>query len=155
MTQPLIIERWADNEQQGAFGHCYHDGEFLCDTVERPWLNNMNNISCVPAGMYDIEPFTRPNGDKAYLLVNEDIGVYRYASDRPMGKGRYLCLIHKANWMTDVEGCIGPGNGISFAQDRTGTPRMMVKSSGSTCDMLFDYIEKHGITKLLITWKEH
>lgn len=157
MVAPLTLERWAENEHHGTFGKIFHDGEFICDTVERPWLGNKNNISCIPEGAYSLEQFRRTSGKDAYVLINKDLGVYRLAEDRPMNKGRYACLIHPANWMTDVNGCVAPGLGIAVAKDKGGVERMMLKggTSGVNTAKLFKYIKDNDIKQIVIIWKNH
>ena len=84
-------------------------------TIERPWVPDLSAPggtpfeSCVPDGTYDIVPFTRANGDKVYLLRAPHLGVYVQKADVPATGGRYLILIHKGNYVTDVVGCIAPG----------------------------------------------
>jgi hypothetical protein len=92
-------------------------------TIERPWIKDDHKggrpfSSCVPDGEYEIKPFTRPNGDDVYALVNPDLGVYLNEYDRPEGKGRYLCLLHPGNYVQDVVGCIAPGLNYKIVNDR-------------------------------------
>lgn len=93
-----------------------HVDDFRCHTIERPWIPDINwaggkkRESCVPDGVYALEPFIRPNDDEVYQLVNELLGVYRFEEDIPEGKqARSLILIHVANFIKDIIGCIGPG----------------------------------------------
>ena len=76
-------------------------GDFKCFTVERPWLENQRNISCIPNGFYEVRPF---NG-RRFKAVAE-------IKDVP---NRSFILFHAANRPTDLEGCIAPG--VSFAFD--------------------------------------
>lgn len=84
-------------------------------TIERPWLRSdaapggIPRESCVPDGEYDLWPFLRPNGDKVYQLIAPRLGVYAMPDDVPDTGGRSLILIHKGNYVTDVIGCIAPG----------------------------------------------
>ena len=82
-------------------------------TLERPWLpgvrGGMPFASCVPDGEYQLERFTRPNGDLVLRLWNTDLGVYKHQGDGPEEGGRYLILIHAGNWVRDGVGCIAPG----------------------------------------------
>jgi hypothetical protein len=155
MLDTLILERWGDHEEHGTLGQFYHEGKYIVDAIERPWMQNQNGISCIPDGVYNLSSITRSNGDEAYAVVNKNLGVYRLASERPNGVGRFAVLIHKANWMTDVEGCIAPGEGYGYGTDRHGTPRMMVTHSGTATTKLFQYIKDNHITKLAIVWKNH
>ena len=82
-------------------------------TIERPWIPSAPGgqpfNSCVPAGDYKLVPFRRPNGDEVVALENHGLGVYLNQTDRPGTVGRYLILIHSANWADQVNGCIAPG----------------------------------------------
>ena len=101
-------------------------GNHSFQTIERPWIKDpdrpggASNESCVPDGVYRVRSYTRPSGKKAYILSNEDLGVYEYPQDRENASGRFLILIHPGNTVSDVVGCIAPG--------LTGTDRA-VKSS--------------------------
>jgi hypothetical protein len=72
---------------------------FNCKTIELPWKNNQHMVSCIPAGIYDVEKYIRPNGDKCFWVKNVP--------------GRDSILVHKGNFASgvkvDTEGCILPG----------------------------------------------
>ena len=86
-------------------------------TLERAWRDNRGDLagaavedaSCVPFGTYLLEPFTRPNSDEVWRLVNPDLNVFRDREDALETQGRYLCLFHAANFWHLVVGCIAPG----------------------------------------------
>ena len=91
-------------------------GDEILATIEQEWREHPdgnpggeNNNSCVPAGKYALLSHTRPDGKEVVALMNEDLGVYYLAGDRPDDKGRYLILCHIGNWVTDIVGCIAPG----------------------------------------------
>jgi len=104
-------------------------------TIEKPWLPNTNGgkagepfRSCVSEGTYSLSPFTRPNGDKVWMLANPELDVFKLDTDIPKGRkgaGRFLILIHAANRARDVVGCIGPGKAARTEDDGT----LMVTSS--------------------------
>ncbi len=75
-------------------GDIYLDGEKICSTIERPWLQNKVNISCIPAGTYTISPVVSPKFGNTYQV--EDVA------------GRTHILIHKANKASELHGCIAP-----------------------------------------------
>jgi len=87
----------------GVFGNL-SIGEFNCYTVERPWLDNQPNVSCIPIGMYPVE-----------------LGMYNkggYSAYEIMGvKDRSLIKIHIANTMKDVVGCIGVGSSLGWVHN--------------------------------------
>jgi hypothetical protein len=107
----------------------WHDGG-----EDRPGGEPFN--SCIPDGKYKLIPHTRPDGKEVVALVNEDLGVYYLAEDRPNNRGRYLILIHIANWVENVVGCIGPG--IGKAESDKGP---MVTSSKAAMKKIMDYID--------------
>lgn len=90
-------------------------GTHAFQTIERPWISFPDAAggtpfeSCIPDGEYRLRAYTRPSGKKAFIISNEEKGVFEQAAERPNGKGRYLILIHPGNTVADVVGCIAPG----------------------------------------------
>lgn len=88
-------------------------------TIERPWIPNAHGglsgekyKSCVAAGEYRLEQHERPSGEKAFILSNPALDVYRTPAEVPAGREaatRTLVLIHAGNYVHDVIGCIAPG----------------------------------------------
>jgi len=78
------------------------DGSSLvkCCTLELPWLNNQPNISCIPGGLYGLEPvYSTTFG---HILAVSGI------------EGRSLVRVHAGNHTGHTHGCILTGK-------RTGT----------------------------------
>jgi len=122
-------------------GFMSFDREILA-TIEQEWRPAVNgdpggepNNSCVPNGIYQLIPHTRPDLKQVVALVNEDLGVYYLDEHRADGKGRFLILIHIGNWVTDIIGCIAPG--LSKGNSDQGR---MVQSSSTAMSRLMDYI---------------
>lgn len=67
-------------------------------TLENPWKQNQENVSCIPEGRYQCEPF---NGMK-FKGVYHLIGVSE----------RTNILIHCGNYEWDTNGCILVGRGV-------------------------------------------
>lgn len=92
-------------------------GEKTFATVERPWLpspdgpGGVRRQSCVPPGLYQVRPWNSANFPETYIITNPELGVYRQPGDIPAGQkwGRSAILIHVANRVRDVIGCIGVG----------------------------------------------
>lgn len=84
---------------QSVTGRLFLDGKFIYDwyTLERPDLNNQQGISCVLAGLYDIELKYSPHFKR---IMPHLINV----------PGREGILIHWANWPKQLEGCIAVGH---------------------------------------------
>ncbi len=92
----------------GNFGTFYdHEGQRVCCTVEREWLNNRSGESCVPAGVYELVKLDSPKyGPGMYHLHSPDLGVYAKGGDKAL---RSHCLFHVANFPKEVKGCVGVG----------------------------------------------
>lgn len=125
-------------------GFCSWPGGVIC-TIERPWIDDGTPggkpyESCIPAGVYQLKPHTRirKNGKKQEVvaLVNPDLGVYYLEDDMPAEGGRFLILMHIANWVKNIVGCIGPG-----IWKTDSTHGRMVKSSGAAMKKIMDYID--------------
>lgn len=94
----------------------------FCFTVERPWLNNTPNISCIPAASYPVKwIMTQTAGNRN----GRGLGVENV-------DGRTLIRIHVANTAGDVQGCIGVGmqrsdfmEGRGVGQSRTALKALM------------------------------
>jgi hypothetical protein len=103
----------------GTFGKLELSPEdWACYTVERPWKNNSPNISCIPEGVYRI--FRSEYHRGGYPCFEVEGVAYRS-----------LIKIHKANWPTDVEGCIGVGREIT-ALKKSGDIAFAVSGSAIT-----------------------
>lgn len=118
-------------------------------TIERPWIPDAPGgkpfESCVPAGDYRLEHFVRPNGDTVLALTNHGLAVFLHDQDRTGGVGRYLILIHSANWADQVNGCIAPGTGRGL-----NTRGPMVTRSRDAMEILMGYIAGEEATISII-----
>jgi len=94
------------SDNVGTWGKLYDGDRFVCYTLERPWLNNKPNISCVPAGNYAVKPIVSPRfGETYYLHSLNDKGVRLHGPAT-----RTHILIHKGNLVSHTQGCIIVGN---------------------------------------------
>jgi hypothetical protein len=91
------------------------DHGLVLPTIERPWIPNPAGAgglpfkSCIPDGYYKLVPHNSPDHPNTYALVAESLGVYHLALPRGLPFGRTACLIHTANVVSEVVGCIAPG----------------------------------------------
>ena len=110
-------------------GNLYLDGEWLCDTLENPYLNNQKNISCIPEGQYKVRLRTaRESATKDYLhLLVQDV------------PDRSLILFHSGNTAKDTRGCVLVG---------IGTEQDFVKNSRLAMDLLMKEIINLGGTNI-------
>ena len=94
----IIRDTFTENS---TIGELFINGERFCDTLEKPWLNNQRNISCIPAGQYKVRlrlPRESATRDYLHLLVQ----------DVP---NRDYILFHIGNTAKDTSGCILVGQG--------------------------------------------
>lgn len=79
----------------GTNGTLTLNGQFICFTLELPWMENQRNISCIPEGKYQLRSRYSPH----FHNHLEVIDVY----------DRILILIHPANnALEELRGCIAP-----------------------------------------------
>jgi len=99
MTE-VLIERFKI-EDNYTLGDCYVSDTKGCMnhigvSLERGWLNNKSNISCVPEGTYKLKLEYSPRFDK---FLWELYGVPK----------RSECKFHAANYWRQLNGCIALG----------------------------------------------
>lgn len=93
MKSTLVLRRTYG--EQGTNGTIYFDGEEICHTIELPWRNNLQRLSCIPQGCYKLEK-------RKYTKHGEQIGI-------PAVLVREAILMHTANnAMKELMGCIAP-----------------------------------------------
>ena len=100
-------------------GNLYLNGEWLCDTLENPYLDNKRNISCIPEGEYPVRirlPRESATRDYMHLLVK----------DVP---NRDYILFHIGNSAKDTRGCIlvGIGTEQDFVKNSTLAMGLLMK----------------------------
>jgi hypothetical protein len=79
----------------GTNGELLHNSKRVCFTIELPWLENKQGISCIPEGRYELTK-RYSQRYKLHLLVNDV-------------EGRSLILIHAYNdALKESKGCIAP-----------------------------------------------
>ena len=94
----LIRDTFSD---KSTIGELFLNGERMCDTLENPWLDNQKNISCIPAGIYDVRlRLARESATRDYLhLLIQDV------------PNRSFILIHRGNFPSQTQGCVLVGLG--------------------------------------------
>ena len=83
------------------------NGTVYC-TIEKPWANNAEGKSCVPAGTYELMRHDSQKHPKTWALENKALHVTHFP-DPAHPDWRSACLLHPANWASELEGCIAPG----------------------------------------------
>jgi hypothetical protein len=108
----IIRDTFTENS---TIGKLFINGEFFCDTLENPYINNERNISCIPAGEYKVRlRLARESATRDYLhLLVQDV------------KDRSYILFHRGNTAKDTRGCILVGQ--SREQDRVNNSRLAME----------------------------
>jgi len=104
------------------------EGLPLMLTLELPWLANQRRISCIPEGVYWVEPYSSAKFPRCFEVC-----------DVP---GRDNILIHPGNTVNDVLGCICPGTNYGTLNEEPA-----VLQSRLALGVLKDYVgERSGFT---------
>lgn len=77
--------------------------DFYLYTLENPWKNNQRSISCIPAGTYNVRPFSGARYHDVWKV--ESVA------------NRDAILIHYGNTEKDTEGCILVGTDVGTIAD--------------------------------------
>jgi hypothetical protein len=132
----LEIIRLENNLEYGMFGVLKLNHSVFCVTLERPWLDNKPYISCIPSGEYDLELFKSPKFFPRYNRL-----IYRLKDV----ENRSNILIHSANLMSELEGCIAVGKKYGFLHEKKG-----ILSSLNIFYNLLDKLDKGKKAKIII-----
>ena len=118
----------------GTNGEILHNKVSVCYSIELPWHNNQNKISCIPEGRYELtKRFSQRFGQ--HLLVNNVVN-------------RDYILIHAFNEaLKESKGCIAP---VSFltAEGKGNSSRIALKK---ILEIVYPELEKGN--KVFITIK--
>ncbi|MCG7499373.1 DUF5675 family protein [Vibrio sp. Of7-15] len=91
--------------EHGTFSTLHRpDGSQVCVVLERSWQNNQPNVSCIPEGTYHMLPHHSPKFGDCYALEEAKLGVTRFGPST-----RTHVLMHKANKVSQLQGCLAPG----------------------------------------------
>jgi len=99
----IIIDRYSYEKKQTIGKFYLLDEETqsvlkMWHSMELPWKNNQQNISCIPAGNY-----------RGILHISPTFGPCIWIKDV---EGRSEILIHPANFFYDLRGCIAIGKDL-------------------------------------------
>lgn len=85
------------------------------ETIERPWVPDPDGPggqaqqSCIPDGRYVLRPWDSPKFGAVYLFEAPELGVYATAVPAGQRYGRTHVLLHAANEVRELLGCVAPG----------------------------------------------
>lgn len=114
---------------RGAFGELSTPTQNLC-TLERPWLSNQTYVSCIPEGIYTLRK--RRSG----VVERSTGGRYLHGWEVTDVPARTYIMIHPANTMDELAGCIAPGLSTGVLPDKSGQSQWAVLSSLAAFEML-------------------
>lgn len=117
----------AASTPEGTFGTWKSDSGFQCVSLEKPWLDNETDKSCVPLGKYFClwQPSSKHQCNLYHLQNVPD---------------RTAVEIHSANMASQLQGCIAPGMAIAtFKADviSLGVPYVDTKGVSASKDALY------------------
>lgn len=92
------------------FGELVIHGDAVCKTLELPWKDNANGVSCIPAGTYWVEREFSP-AFKRDLFELKDV------------PHRSECKFHPANVPHELKGCIALGEDYGTVGGEDGVVR--------------------------------
>jgi hypothetical protein len=92
-------------------------------TLELPDLDNANNISCIPAGLYECQKTVSPSLGSCINVSNV--------------VGRTYIRIHSGNYTSQIEGCILVGDSL---KDFNNDGVIDVTNSADTLIWLLDWV---------------
>lgn len=138
----ITIERYAYTDE-GTFGVLTY-GDFKCFTVERPWLNNQAKVSCIPEGEYVAVAYKSPKFGNVFAITGGTVSLFPDANH-----ARSAVLIHPANTMDDLEGCVGLGSDHGTINGKPG-----VTNSRTTIAKFYELLAGQNNVLLSITFKK-
>lgn len=126
----MKLYRVAQSER-GTFGALVIDHLPFCVTMELPWRDNRNSLSCIPAGKYKWKKHNSPS--KGPVIWIQDV------------PGRSWIYFHVANWPSNVLGCIGVG----LRYGRSGTGEYGVLDSAVAMSGLLKRLPANGEIEII------
>jgi hypothetical protein len=129
----LVRDIPGERQTKGQLFVLDHTGEvlFQCFSLELPWKDNERNISCIPDGRYPIVP-----------RFSERFKNHLHILNVP---SRDLILIHEANFVHQLRGCIAVGD---TRLDMNGDGLKDLTNSVRTKNRLLEFIT--GPTEIII-----
>jgi hypothetical protein len=118
---------------EGTNGKLACNGQFICNTIELPWIKNQKSVSCIPEGYY----LLRKRYSRKFQWHIEVVAV----------KNRSFILLHPANnALNELNGCIAPVTQLSGAGLGLQSRQAFVKVK----KMVYDALNQSAIVSLII-----
>ena len=109
----------------------YDEDKFLIDTLERPWLNDQPDISCIPEGVYTFEYHNTPHLPDCWVITN-------------LKDGRSGICLHSANFVREIKGCFAAGFSFGTINGEYG-----IQHSDAAMSFMKQYVGRDASGKLL------
>lgn len=132
----LTREHSTEKETLGVFSTLNGSQLWVAKSLELPWLKNIHNESCIPAGIY-LCRFTRSN--RMSLKAGHDVFTYEILNV----PNRAGIRIHSASFFHDLLGCVSLGNA---AQDIDGDGELDLTGSRDAVAKLVSIMEQQDFT---------
>lgn len=130
----LIINRLDYGENQ-TLGHLLAFDQltkiYEAKSLELPWKENTQRISCIPAGNYAVKKHNSPNFGYCFWIQNVP--------------GRSEILIHRGNFYTDILGCILIGDSFT---DINNDGYLDVRNSANTVNHLVSLMPENFMIQI-------
>jgi len=107
-------------------------------TLELPWRDNRPSASCIPEGVYTL-------GQRRSGVVERTTGgKYLRGWEVQNVPGRTFIMLHPANTIDDLAGCIAPGLSTGVLPDRNRAQQWAILNSLAAYKMLMDDLAEHS-----------
>lgn len=139
----LVRDTFNENE---TLGKIYIEHEFICHTIELPWRDNKQSISCIPEGCYPLKLRYSP------IVKRTTKGDYEEGYEITNVPDRIYVMIHVANRASELEACVAPGmkRGKLYGENA-------VLQSRVAFDKLMERLEERNEWEIVISkhWSDH
>lgn len=125
----IILNRFIKDKKRGTIGEITTaEGKQICVTLELPYLDNKNDISCIPCGIYEgFQRISERNNQRIGGVVYE----LKYV---PM---RENIQLHIGNFLSNTNGCILVGRATDLHN---------ISQSTEAMQELINYLGKENFT---------
>ena len=127
-----------EHSETGTFGTLSIDGQAFCVTLELPYRGNMNNVSCIPPGLYQCQRTLSP------LIEKITGGKWDQTFEITGVPARSRILLHSGNTVQDTHGCVLVASSFGKLKGERA-----VLNSGATFDLFMTVtrnIKAFGLT---------
>lgn len=130
MDLELDLERFGE-VHAATMGVLHVNSKFFSYTLERPWLNDRNDVSCIPTGLYKVKLTESARFKKILpqLLM-------------PTDSKRTGIRMHSASYVHELEGCISCGYEYYLTQSKV----VLTRSRDAINDLITLMSEADNIT---------